>query len=83
MSSRANWPTIVRYVALIAGGLLMVIPFWWMLVTSIKPPGAVLVVPPELFPRQPTLESYQRVFDTVPIGRMFFNSTVMTVVSVT
>lgn len=82
MSSRRMWPSLLRYAALIAGGLLMIIPFWWMLVTSIKPPGSVLTVPPELFPRQPTLESYQRVFDTVPIGRMFFNSLVMTVVSV-
>lgn len=82
MSSRRLWPSLLRYAALIAGGLLMVIPFWWMLVTSIKPPGSVLTVPPELFPSQPTLESYQRVFDTVPIGRMFFNSLVMTVVSV-
>ena len=82
MSSRRTWPSLLRYAALIAGGLLMIIPFWWMLVTSIKPPGSVLTVPPELFPRQPTLESYQRVFDTVPIGRMFFNSLVVTVVSV-
>jgi ABC-type glycerol-3-phosphate transport system permease component len=60
----------------------MAVPFWWMFVTSIKPPGSVLTVPPELFPRQPTLESYARVFATVPIGRMFFNSLVVTVASV-
>jgi ABC-type glycerol-3-phosphate transport system permease component len=82
MSSRRAWPLVLRYVVLVAGGLLMLIPFWWMLVTSIKPPGSVLTVPPELFPRQPTLESYRRVFDAVPIGRMFFNSLVVTVVSV-
>jgi multiple sugar transport system permease protein len=82
MSSRRAWPTALRYVVLVAGGLLMIIPFWWMLVTSIKPPGSVLAVPPELFPRRPTLESYQRVFATVPIGQMFLNSLVVTVVSV-
>jgi multiple sugar transport system permease protein len=82
MSSHRAWPAVLRYVVLVAGGLLMIIPFWWMLVTSLKPPGSVLTVPPELFPRQPTLESYQRVFDTVPIGRMFFNSLVVTIVSV-
>ena len=82
MSRGRTWSSLLRYTALVAGGLLMIIPFWWMLVTSIKPPGSVLTVPPELFPRQPTLESYQRVFEAVPIGRMFFNSLVVTVVSV-
>jgi ABC-type glycerol-3-phosphate transport system permease component len=82
MSSRRTWPPLLRYVVLVAGGLLMIVPFWWMLVTSLKAPGSVLTVPPELFPRQPTLASYQRVFDTVPIGQMFFNSLVVTVVSV-
>ncbi len=82
MSSRRTWPALLRYVVLVAGGLLMIIPFWWMLVTSLKAPGSVLTVPPELFPRQPTIASYQRVFDTVPIGQMFFNSLVVTVVSV-
>jgi multiple sugar transport system permease protein len=82
MSSRLAWPAVLRYVVLVAGGLLMIVPFWWMLVTSLKPPGSVLTVPPELFPRQPTFESYQRVFETVPIGRMFFNSLVVTIVSV-
>jgi ABC-type glycerol-3-phosphate transport system permease component len=81
-AARRSPVTLLRYAVLIAGGLLMAVPFWWMLVTSIKPPGSVLAVPPELFPRQPTLESYARVFATVPIGRMFLNSLLVTVVSV-
>lgn len=73
---------VLRYLLLIVGGLIMAVPFWWMLVTSLKAPGAVLTVPPELFPRQPTLESYARVFAAVPIGRMFLNSLLVTVLGV-
>ncbi len=60
----------------------MAVPFWWMVVTSLKAPGSALTVPPELFPRQPTLESYTRVFETVPIGQMFLNSLIVTVLGV-
>lgn len=74
---------LLRIVLLVLGGLVMAIPFWWMLVTSLKAPGSVLTVPPELFPRQPTLESYVRVFATVPIAQMFMNSVIVTVFGVT
>lgn len=77
-----NWPLLLRLLLLTTGGLLMAVPFWWMVVTSLKAPGSALSVPPELFPRQPTLESYTRVFETVPIGQMFLNSLIVTVLGV-
>jgi ABC-type glycerol-3-phosphate transport system permease component len=79
---RAGWLLLLRYLLLILGGLIMAVPFWWMLVTSLKPPGSVLTVPPELLPRQPTLESYAQVFAAVPIGQMFLNSLIVTVLGV-
>lgn len=73
---------LMRYAVTLVAGALMVIPFLWMLSTSLKPPGAALTVPPELIPAQPTFESYRRVLEIVPLGRMFFNSMVVTAVSV-
>jgi multiple sugar transport system permease protein len=81
-ASRHLWPLLLRYLLLILGGLIMAVPFWWMLVTSLKAPGSVLAVPPELFPRRPTLESYARVFELIPIGQIFLNSVTVTAVSV-
>lgn len=72
----------LRYVALCLGGLLMVVPFLWMLSTSLKAPGTALTVPPEIFPRQPTLESYRRVAEAVPLARMFTNSLAVTAIAV-
>ena len=72
----------LQYLLLILGAAVMVIPFVWMVTTSLKAPGAVLTVPPELFPRQPTLESYRRVIETVPLPSMFVNSLIVTTVSV-
>lgn len=80
--TRATVGTILRYALLFAGGALMVIPFLWMLTTSLKQPGAALSVPPEIIPSQPTLDSYRRVLETVPLARMFANSILVTAISV-
>lgn len=68
----------LRYLALILSGLTMIVPFLWMLTTSLKAPGAVLTIPPEILPRRVTLESYARVAATVPLLRMLGNSLVVT-----
>lgn len=74
--------TALRYLVLCLGGLFMIVPFLWMLSTSLKPIGATLSMPPQIIPRQPTLESYQRVAETVPIARMLMNSVIVTAVAV-
>jgi ABC-type glycerol-3-phosphate transport system permease component len=73
---------IVRYLVLIAGAITMILPFLWMLSTALKAPGAVLTVTPDLIPNNPTLDSFRKVMDVVPLGRMFVNSLVVTIVCV-
>lgn len=73
---------VARYIVLILGALSMILPFLWMLSTALKAPGSVLTVPPQIIPKEPTLESFRRVFDVVPLGRMFTNSVFVTTVSV-
>ena len=67
-----------RFAVLVVAAATMVVPFLWMVATSLKAPGSVLTVPPELIPRPPTLESYRRVADVVPLARMFGNSVFVT-----
>ncbi len=52
----------------------MIVPFLWMLSTSLKVDQYVLTMPPQFFPRPLTLRSYVRLAELFPIGRMFFNS---------
>jgi multiple sugar transport system permease protein len=73
---------VLRYLVLILSGATMILPFLWMLTTSLKAPGAVMTIPPEIFPRQITFESYARVAATVPLLRMLGNSLFVTIVSV-
>jgi len=72
---------ILSYAVLLAFSLTMLVPFLWMLSTSLKADQYVLTIPPQLIPRPLTWSSYQRLFDLLPMGRMFFNSLVVAVVT--
>jgi len=65
------------YVLLVGGLVLMVGPFLWMLLGSIKPQADFLRTPPTLLPSIPTTDNYQRLFDQLDFPRFFFNSTVI------
>jgi len=62
------------YAILVVSALFMIVPFLWMLSTSLKADQYVLTMPPQFFPRPLTLRSYTRLAELFPIGRMFFNS---------
>ncbi|UUZ96681.1 carbohydrate ABC transporter permease [Paenibacillus sp. P25] len=38
--------------------LIFLFPVYWMIATSLKPMGELFVIPPHLFPHEPTLSSY-------------------------
>ncbi|AWB45779.1 sugar ABC transporter permease [Paenibacillus sp. CAA11] len=47
---------------LIIGGLLMMIPFIWMLGSSFKPENEFTIIPPTIIPNHPTLQNYKDLF---------------------
>lgn len=69
---------VLRYILIVFGAGTMVIPFLWMISTSLRAPGSVLTLPPEIIPTSPTLESYRQVADAIPIVRMVGNSLIVT-----
>jgi len=68
------------YVLLTLGILLMVGPFLWMLLGSLKPQAEFLVNPPTFLPKAPTTDNYNRLFDQLDFPRFFFNSSVIAIV---
>src|SRR4051812_46572409 len=79
---RPKLVTVLFYLLLTVGALTMIVPFLWMLSTGLKAPGSVLTIPPELYPKHPTLASFHRVLEVVPLGRMLLNSVIVTTVTV-
>ena len=73
-SLRNPFGKLLLHLLLIFGGLVMIVPFAWMISTSLKSGEFVLSMPPQWIPNPATLDSYRRIFDLYPIGRMLFNS---------
>jgi multiple sugar transport system permease protein len=67
------------YVLLTLGIVLMVGPFLWMLLGSLKPQAEFLVTTPTFLPKDPTLDNYDRLFVRLDFPRFFFNSSVVAV----
>ena len=58
---------------------VVVIPFLWMISTSLKNKGALMQLPIQWIPEDPSLDSYQTVFSRFPLLRAIFNSFFITV----
>jgi multiple sugar transport system permease protein len=68
----------VRFYSFIAVFLVIIIfPFYWELVTSLKKPGDIFGNFTQFFPSSPTLESYKLVFTARPFGKFLLNSFVI------
>ncbi len=65
------------YALLIGGLVLMVGPFLWMVLGSLKPQADFLRIPPTFLPSTPTMDNYGRLFDQLDFPRFFFNSSVV------
>lgn len=51
-----------------------VFPTWWMATSSLKPANEIFAFPPSLFPSDPSLDAYGRVFEFAPFAQQYFNS---------
>jgi len=74
------------YSLLILGVLIVTLPFWYMIVTSLKPQAFVFEIPPRLWPSPATLNNYIEALTKEDFGLYFLNSllvaTVATVLTV-
>lgn len=65
---------ILTHALLLVGALAMLLPFAWMISTSLKSKSATFVTPPQLLPVDPTLANYVSVFESAPMDRFLMNS---------
>ena len=62
------------YVILALGAVTMLMPFLWMISTSLKEPQAIYTFPPKWIPDPVILTAYIKVWKVVPFARFYFNS---------
>ncbi len=68
---RANVATLI---ILSLGAVIILMPFFWMIATSLKEQGDVYLYPPEWIPRPLQWVNYQDVLTLVPMARYALNS---------
>lgn len=70
----------VTYILLTLWALIVLFPFYWMLLTSIKSYGAYnSEYIPQFITLSPTLQNYADAFSAVPLGRYLLNTFIFTV----
>lgn len=62
------------YLLLTLGALLMLLPFVWMISTSLKASNEVMIMPPQWIPGDFQWENYSKAFEVAPFARYAFNS---------
>lgn len=72
--SRDRVARVALYAVLVLGLLVVVGPFLWMVLSSLKPEAEIRAVPPTWWPDTLTLGNYRDLFARLDFPRYFFNS---------
>jgi multiple sugar transport system permease protein len=70
---------VLLYLLLIVTGLLMIMPFIIMLLTSFKPATDIITFPPRFLPSDWTLDNYKLIWSRLPFGFLIRNSIIYSV----
>lgn len=71
---------VVIYILLALWALIVLFPFYWMILTSVKSHGAYNnETIPQFFTLSPTFKNYIYAFTSVPLGKYFLNTLIFTV----
>jgi multiple sugar transport system permease protein len=79
---RRRLPFSPWHLVLLPATLVLIFPFYWLVVTSLETPSEALRFPPVLVPHVLRFANYADAFNSAPFGRFFINSAVVTVLTV-
>lgn len=74
MTRKHTWGTLCYYAVAVLLALIALVPFFWMISTSLKSRGALMSIPIEWIPAEPTLDAYTTVFERFPFFQTILNS---------
>ncbi|MEZ4667426.1 MAG: hypothetical protein R3E39_05845 [Anaerolineae bacterium] len=75
LSSGIKWGQLAAHVVLLLGSFVMMLPFLWMVSTSLKTPTDILrEFPPRLIPSTFMISNYSTALTSLPFDRFYFNS---------
>jgi multiple sugar transport system permease protein len=83
MNIRAKTPlaligSILKYGVLVAGAIMMILPFADMFIGALRTPAELLARPPVYWPQTPRWNVYAEVFERLPVLPWYLNSLLIT-----
>lgn len=75
---KSPWQAVSYHAVAILFSVFAIVPFLWMISTSLKSSGALLAVPIEWIPKEPTLQAYRKLFSLDGMLRSVMNSVLVT-----
>ena len=82
MSRSRGIATGLTYLFLIAGSLLMIFPFLWMILTSLKSLSESVQIPPTIFPAKIVWSNFKDALTSLPFVNLYINTIIMVLVRV-
>ena len=79
MKKKIDSKKIAIYLVLIIGAIIMIFPYFWMIMSAFKTPAEVNTTPPTIFPSNFNFDNFKYAFETAPFGMYFINSLIVTV----
>ena len=77
-----NTVRTITYILLVFWAVVVLFPFYWMVLTSLKSYGAYnSEYIPKFFTLSPTLQNYADAFTAVPLAQYFLNTIIFTVIT--
>lgn len=77
MPLREQLGRLLLHVVLLLGSVVMLLPFLWMLSTSLKLPRDIFTFPPVWIPNPIAWSNYAQTWRAMPFGRFYLNSFVV------
>ncbi|MFQ6066380.1 MAG: carbohydrate ABC transporter permease [bacterium] len=81
VSNRRGLVPVGIYLSLILFLAIALIPFYWLFTTAVTPTELLYSVPPNYFPKQPTLKNFITLTQELPFGNYLRNSLIFAVSS--
>ena len=72
---------IGTYAFLIAIAIIVLFPFYWMIISSLKDLAEYRLNTPTFWPRKIMLSNYRKAFETAQLGKLFVNTMIVGVIS--
>lgn len=80
-SSASSSDKVLKWIlgiCLTVGGILVILPFVWMILSAFKPEGEIQNIPPTLLPEKFTTENFKNLFQNMNFG-VYLKNTLMIV----